>query len=125
MKSKHTIETLTALGPCADGLAFAKSHQSLSIAWDKCDRPEWMIWFLKRTKSITPQQSVTLAAQFARRCLALFEAKFHDDKRPRLAIEAAENWAKNPAAYAASASAAAAYNSHFFTYIDRRIVLRK
>jgi hypothetical protein len=46
----------------------------------------------------------------------MWRAKYPDDDRPRLAILAAEQWAKNPnaankqkAAYAADAAAAAAY----------------
>ena len=56
--------------------------------------------------------SVFLAVQFAERALAIWEAEYPEDMRPRKAIEAAKEWLKNPfaaardAAYAATNAAA-------------------
>ncbi len=70
---------------------------------------------------MTKKQNVEIAIFAAKEVLGLFEEKYPDDDRPRKAIEAAENWLKNPTsenaapAYAAAdaaadaAAAAAAY----------------
>jgi hypothetical protein len=72
--------------------------------------------------------SVRLAIFSARRVLGIYENKYPDDNRPRLAIEAAEAWCADPsaaAAYAAydaasvsAAAAAAAYDAAAYAAYD-------
>ena len=61
-------------------------------------------------EKLTPEQNRLWAIACAELVLPIFEEKYPDDDRPRLAIEAAKN--KSPDAYAAYAAAAdAAYHA--------------
>jgi hypothetical protein len=97
-------------------------------AWHQCENPQWLLWWLAREPSIKQEKWVSLACKFARSVLK-FVPK--GEKRPLLAIIAAEKWVKHPtqknrnaaaraanaaaaaraAAYAAAAYNAAAYNA--------------
>ena len=48
------------------------------------------------TYRFTKRKAVEFSIYCARQCLKNFEKELLDDKRPRKAIEAAENWLKNP-----------------------------
>ena len=85
-----------ALSPCADGLAFVRRHRTLKNAWNKCDKPEWLFWYLEKCAPLDKTTAIKLAVAFAERSLPNFEKAFPEDKRPRLAIAAARNWAENP-----------------------------
>lgn len=67
-------------------------------------------WSERRAELLTlPKRvRVLLAAEWAQSVLPIFEARRPNDERPRKAIEAAVEWAKEPSA-AAAAYAAAAY----------------
>ena len=117
MTTKFTITDLEELSPCSDGLEYARQHKSLSVAWDKCERSDWMIWILKKRKLLDKPTSVKLACICAQHVLEIYEKKYPDDKRPRQAIEVALKWLKEPTeenrkaadAYAEAAAYAAAY----------------
>ena len=51
---------------------------------------------LRKTQSLDRQTSFKLACLWAEHVLPIYESKYPDDKRPRLAIEAAKAWADNP-----------------------------
>ena len=115
---KITKQQLLDLKPCRRGLAFAESCDFDFIKiYETCERGDWLIWLLRKTNTITKIQAVLLACECAEHVLIFFEAKHPNDKRPRQAILAAREWAKNPteenrlicktAAYAAATAAAA------------------
>ena len=107
---KMTIEELEALNPCAEAMEYVHKHKTLHVAWEKCDRADWMIWFLRRKNLLEQPVAVKFACLCAERLLPLFEKKYPDDKRPHAAIEAALKWLKDPTeANRAAAYAAAAY----------------
>jgi len=94
---KLTKENILALNPCHIGLVFAESRNFDAVKiWNTCPRGDWMIWLLRQTQSIDRQTSVKLACLWAEHVLSIYESKYPDDKRPRLAIEAAKAWADNP-----------------------------
>jgi hypothetical protein len=90
---KLTKENILALNPCREGLVFAESCNFDAVKiWNTCPRGDWMIWLLRKTQSIDRQTSVKLTCLCAEHVLDIFEKKYPGDKRPRLAIEAAQAW---------------------------------
>jgi hypothetical protein len=59
--NKTDLKILESLHPCADGLAWAKTQDSLCGAYDNCERADWMIWLLDRTENLTQDQAVEIA----------------------------------------------------------------
>ncbi len=115
MKLSAEISALKKLSPCSAGFGYARSKPSLYLAWDECEEPTWLLWYARRKSLISKEIAVRIACFAAREVLPIFEKRRPDDKRPRLAIEAAEAWISHPcaetraAAYAAYAAYAAAY----------------
>ena len=94
---KLTKQNILDMHPCAEGLTFADQCDFDAVKiWNTCPRGDWMIWLLRKTQSIDRQTSVKLACLWAEHVLSIYESKYPDDKRPRLAIEAAQAWADNP-----------------------------
>jgi hypothetical protein len=112
---KFTKQKLLALKPCADGLAYAESLKFDFVRiYDECERGDWLIWLLRKSRNLDKPKAVELAIVCARHVLEIFEKKYPEDKRPRQALKAAEKWLSNPteenrksAAYAAAAAYAA------------------
>ena len=77
----------------------AHEEQGDKQCWERMRIIEARIW--------KKADSVALAIFAAELVLENFERVFPEDKRPRLAIEAAKEWMRNPAAWSASESAAA------------------
>lgn len=40
------VDYLRGLNACLSGVEYATKYQSLREAWEKCERPDWMLWFL-------------------------------------------------------------------------------
>jgi hypothetical protein len=120
-----TLETIKALKPCKDRLDnYVKHYSERSFTHGqfmglKNITPEDKIWVALR---LIPQAKLRFAAaDIAESVLDIYEAKYPNDNRPRLAIEAARNGSADDAhaaraAYAAHAHAAraayAAYAAH-------------
>jgi immunity protein 5 of polymorphic toxin system len=102
------VKWLKALDPCGEGFRWAKDQKSLADAWEKCERPEWLFWILDRKAPLSHGISIRIAVACAEKSLANFEKQFPDDKRPRLAIEAAKAFAENPTEENRSAAESAA-----------------
>ncbi len=93
---KSELQKLIDVGPCSEGLLWAKKQPSMVAVWNNCERPDWLFWLLDKFAPLEKGMSVRLAVAFAERSLANFEKVFPDDKRPRLAIKAAVVYAENP-----------------------------
>ena len=136
---KINEEFIASLNPCTDRHENYLKHYSEKeftleefILLDKITYGDkkWVIW--NNFLSILDKRK--LACVFARHVLHIFEAKYPDDKRPRLALECAENEnstkkerrdaydAAYAAAYAdadaAHAAADAAYAAYAYAYAD-------
>jgi hypothetical protein len=59
--NKTDLKILESLRPCADGLAWAKTQDSLCGVYDNCERADWMIWLLCKTGNLTQEQAVEIA----------------------------------------------------------------
>ena len=120
---KITREFLKSKNPCTDGYKWwcenceglSNRDQILKLAEDHNDWANWLI-----VRIMTYKQYVSYAVYSTELVIDIFEKKYPNDKRPRLAIEAAKKCIDNPskenkasasAASAASASASAAYSA--------------
>ena len=113
-----TPKLLDEWGTCTDGKAWGLSvigkGRELKKLLPKFRRADWLLWTLRKADALTRVQFVELAIICAKTVLDIYEKKYPKDKRPRLAIEAAIAYCKNPtgkngivadAAYAADAAA--------------------
>ena len=104
-------------GACAEARLWLNTQTDPHVAWEMCERPDWMIWFARR-RSVERKVLVRIACDCARTALRFVP---EGEDRPRLAIETAERWTRNEATIdevraaadaadaAAAAVAAAAY----------------
>lgn len=109
-----TLQKLKKLGACSGGVKWFKVQKEKELRPILYallpDHSSWANWLIVRY--MTKKQKVQYAIFAAEQVLSIFEKKYPEDKRPRLAIKAAKNWAKNPTAKnkrAAYAAASAAY----------------
>lgn len=45
---KHWSNTLIEMNACSDAIEWSQTQRSLAVAWDKCERGDWMFWLLAR-----------------------------------------------------------------------------
>jgi hypothetical protein len=110
--------------PCSPGYQWALENNiaSLAEAFAKLERGDWWLWLAEAYEIELDQfLLVTFAADCAERVLPEFEARYPDDRRPRLAIEVARAWVTCPSpetrtAAAYAAADAAAYASAYAAY---------
>ena len=83
---------------------------TIAEAWAECERADWMLWLIGKMMGKpgwpTHQELVRATCLCVRPALEFVP---DGEERPRLAIEAAERWAKNPTTENRLAAAAAAY----------------
>ena len=114
------IKSLTRLRACDEAVEWAEQYKSFTAAWTACERPDWLLWIAANT---VDQKLVVLAACACARTALKYVPK--GERRPLVAIETTEAWARGEAtiaevrtayavsAYAASASAAASAASAY------------
>ena len=109
---------LSSLGACREALYWV-GNKERQEAWEQCEKPDWLLFLLKKEQSENKKLFVLIAIEIAESVLKYVK---QGEERPRLAIEAAKTWVNNPseenrrssrltayAAYAAAAAADAAY----------------
>ena len=100
---------LRSIRACEDARAWADGMDA-KTAWNTCERPDWLLWWAKKDGE-TRYNLVRCACACARTALQ-YVPKGED--RPRLAIEAAEQWCEYPSSENANAvydAALAAYGA--------------
>ena len=120
MIKKVTIKWLEQVHACSDSIDWFKEQKTnkpidLLNLLIKKKRYGWCNWGISRL--LNRKNKIRYALYAAKQILPIFENKYPDDKRPRQAIEAAEEYLKNPSeenkekcnAAADAARAAAAY----------------
>jgi hypothetical protein len=111
---------LKSLYACSEAAAW-RGKRDLKTTWAECERGDWMLWLAGRMADKkgwpTHQQLVLAACDCAELSLPIFEEKYPNDKRPRVAIEAARKWAIGDATInevQSGAAAAYAANAAFY-----------
>ena len=114
MKIK-TIQELETLRPCPEGLAFAKSHASLSEAWEKCENGQWMFWLLRMIKPIGSIRKIESKFEAVDTSQVYAETDHSAARARTSAMAARARYRANPndVTAAEADSAAAAYNAAF------------
>lgn len=109
MTNADLISKLRKLDACPEATAWCEQQAlPLSELWQRCDKPQWLLWLAGAVKIDQPT-IVRCAADCARTALKYVPK---DELRPLRAIEAAEKWADNPTAQnRAAARAAGAANA--------------
>ena len=121
---------LHKIGACDPAIEWVAGHNgNSSECWRDCERGDWMAWIVAKMEGkfgITRQTLVFALCDCAELSLHIFEEKYPDDKRPRMALDVTRKWANGEAtdnelkkaadaadaAYAAYAAYAAAYAAH-------------
>ena len=110
-------EKLKTMGACSPAVEWVGARD-LKAAWVECERADWMLWFAEEVG--VPRPSMTLAACACARTALQYVSAGED--RPRLAIEAAERWAKHPTERNRKAAEAAAWAA---THKQMSVLVRK
>lgn len=116
---KLTIQWFKDNKACNEGFKWVKetfkdkkeipTDELIQILIDE-DRYNWANWTICRV--LSKEQKVKYAIFCAEQVLDIFEKKYPDDKRPRIAIEAAKKYLENPIEENRRAAADAAYASY-------------
>ena len=87
--------SLEAIGACDDAVAWCKTQPSLKAARAACERGDWMVWLIARTRggigTKLHRAVVLLACASARGALKHVR---DGETRPLAAIEITERWAR-------------------------------
>ena len=86
------IDDIQQFYPCQEGFEWFKQQPSLEEAWLKCERPDWMLWYLRRKQIGSKEQFVRIALFCAKEAHPYSKNKKADQK----AIEAVEAWLNSP-----------------------------
>jgi hypothetical protein len=95
------LKKLESLNPCADGLAWGKTQNSLHDVYENCERGDWMIWLLGHSKKITKTQVIEIAITCAKHV-------YHDPDWNRWADAWLDGSDRTKASAASAANAASA-----------------
>ena len=126
MTTQELITQLESFDACIKAQIFVEKFPTAQAAWDACERPDWLLFYIERAKPANFEKNLRLAAaDIAESVLHIWQAQYPNDQRPARAIEVARAFAEGRAteaelqearqsatacaAYAAAAYAAAAY----------------
>lgn len=87
---------LRKMGACGEAVEWAKDYSTLTEAWVKCERADWMTWLIGKMADKpgwpTRKHVVSVACDFAEDVLPIYEKKYPDDKRVRDCIATVRKW---------------------------------
>jgi len=90
---KPHVEKLKRLGACQEAVEWAAKFPSGQAAWDACERPDWMAWYI--SWSITKRGSRAhrkLVGVIARCVRPVLKYVPKSEKRPKRALDLATRW---------------------------------
>lgn len=90
---KH-VERLMRLEACKDSVEYASRYHDSQIAWEDCDKPEWMIWLWRAAgprDGESAKTSARMALVFARFAVSFVNSEEKSNEM-NLVLEGAEAW---------------------------------
>jgi len=110
---KLTKQILTDLKACTEAVEYFEVNKLEGKKLKYCIKKSlkdnhfaWCNWLVVRV--MTNKQKIQYAIFAAEQVISIFEEKYPEDNRPRLAIKAAKNCLENPSAASAASAARAA-----------------
>ena len=94
MVRAHWSDALVRLCACDDAVEWASEQPSAEVAWQACQRGDWLLWIARRVASHGDAEHravVRAACACARTTLHRVQA---GDGLPRRAIETADMWTR-------------------------------
>ena len=96
---KHWSDCIEVLKPCSDALIWARTQESYELAWQRCERGDWMLWLLGQVLSAEQMENdrknlALIACECARLALPYVP---EGEARPLKCIETVEAWARGQA----------------------------
>src|SRR3990167_4379362 len=92
MNNKNLLKKLLDLRACEAAVKWTNG-KDLETAWKKCERADWLIWFIFRMEIGTKRERIHIVCDCVANALKYIPK---GEDRPRLAIEATRNYADNP-----------------------------
>jgi hypothetical protein len=92
MNNEKLLSKLKELNACIEAVKFCKG-KDLKTAWNKCERADWLLWFICKLEIGTKKERIHVICDCAATALK-YVPKGED--RPRLTIEAARKYADEP-----------------------------
>jgi len=94
-RMSKTIKKLRRMNACKEAIQWIESKKSLKEAWNTCERGDWMLWLLGKKAgkvgSASRKKLVLCVCACARLSLKYIPK---GEKRPLIAIETAESYAR-------------------------------
>ena len=89
------IKKLASLHPCNEAVEWLKEQSSMKVAWETCERGDWMLWLLGKLSgkigSKSRKKLVWTACQCARLSLKYVT---EGEKQPLITIKTTEKYSK-------------------------------
>ena len=86
---------------CEEGREFAAQHATMADVWDKCPRPDWLLWITDKLNQRPDDRTLRLFAIWCARSTPLGDARttgdLLTDPRSLAALEVAERYAHGQA----------------------------
>ena len=90
-----------ATGACSEGRAFALTQPTMADVWDKCPRPDWLLWILYKLNRQPNDRTLRLFAVWCARNTPMSGGRktgdMLTDPRSLAALEVAERYANGNA----------------------------
>ena len=101
-----------ATDACSKGRAFALTQQTMADVWDKCPRPDWLLWILNKLNRQANDRTLRMFAIWCVRTTPLSDGRkvvdLLTDPRSLAALEVAERYVNGNATDRELAAAGAA-----------------
>jgi hypothetical protein len=109
--SKHWTDKLVAMNACPDAVEWARGYPSLAAAWKACRRADWMLWLAgELCRTVPARKRLVLAVCACARTALKYVPE--GEKRPLIAIQTAERWARGTHSVTPEDVRATAYAAH-------------